>query len=119
MHKWHPAQVADAGSDDPGPFNPACCHLCHALRCRTRRPLAYVSAIGTYVWALKPYGYLELPWLEHNTQMCSISPTRKNSIIDRLSVCIDEMFEEGRNNVPLRCLPFPIPYPSFLVLGPA
>jgi len=61
IYKSYPTQAAAAGFDDPGPFNPARCHLFHALHCRTRQPLAYGSAIGTCLWALKLYGYLEQP----------------------------------------------------------
>ena len=61
IYKSYPAQAAVAGFDDIGPFNPVRCRLFHALRCRTRQPLAYASLDGIYVWALKPYGYLKTP----------------------------------------------------------
>ena len=53
IYKSYPTQAAAAGFDDTGPFNPVRCHLFHALRCRTRQPLAYAALNGISVWALK------------------------------------------------------------------
>ena len=53
IYKSYTTQAAVAGFDDTGPFNPVRCHLFHALRCRTRQPLAYAALNGISVWALK------------------------------------------------------------------